>query len=205
MNLFTILAWGMLIPISLSSPTAITKTALAPGIAPSLTCSELATVNTRLDSLIRYAFLPEVPGEKAYAVQGFTHSYKFLINSMHHADCAAEAEKATAGMESVPMHMPMAMSMSAGGKGDVESHFMGHRGEMKSKRQDDGTSAILCLVIDALLEGTGSGGAAAMITTAAAAVPTLVARQDTGIVQQLLTLLGQILDVVLGCDESGSE
>ncbi|BCS27794.1 uncharacterized protein APUU_60842S [Aspergillus puulaauensis] len=204
MNLFTILAWGMLVPISLSSPTAINKMTLAPGIAQSLTCSELATVNTRLDSLIRYAFPPEVPGEKAYAVQGFTHSYKFLINSMHHSDCAAEAQKAMAETESVPMHLPMSMSMSAGEGYDVESYLMGHRNGMKAKRQEDGTNTILCLVIDALLEGVGSGAATAMTTAAAAAVPTLVARQDTGIVQQLLTLLGEILGIVLGCDESGS-
>lgn len=176
------------------------KMTLAPQLAQSLTCAELATVNTRLDSLIRYAFPPEVSGEKAYAVQGFTHSYKFLINSMHHSDCAAEAEKAMAEMEAVPMHMPM----SAGETDDVESHLVGHRNGMKVKRQDDGSNTILCLVIDALLGGSGSGAAPAMATTAAASVPTLVARQDTGIVQQLLTLLGDILDVVLGCDESGS-
>lgn len=189
----------MLVPLSFSSPTVMEKMKMVPEIAFSLSCSELATLNTRLDSLIRYAFPPEVPGDKAYDVQGFAHSYKFLINSMHHADCVSEAEKAMADMESVPMHMPM--SMSAREREDIESYITRHHDSMNSKRQDDQTTEILCLVIDALLVGTGSEEGAATTTTAAS---NLVARQDTGIVQQLLTLLGQILEVVLGCDESAS-
>lgn len=201
MNLFAILTWGMLIPLSFSSQTAMNKMTISPGLASfSLTCPELATLNTKLDSLIRYTFPAEVPGDKAYAVQGFTHSYKFLINSMHHSDCAAEAEKGVAEMESVPMHMPM--SMSAKERDDVEDYIMQHLHGMNVKRQVDQTTMIICLVIDALLEGTGSGSNAA--TTAAPPASKLVGRQDTGIVQQLLTLLGQILDVVLGCDDSGS-
>lgn len=107
---------------------------------------------------------------------------------MHHADCVAEAE-----METVPMHT--SQSMSANERDDFESYISGHRDNMNLKRQSDRTTEILCLVINALLVGTGSEEGAA---------PNLVARQETGIVQQLLTLLGQILEVVLGCDESES-
>ena len=120
---------------------------------------------------------------------------------MHHSDCVAEAEKGMAEMESVPLHMPM--SMSANERDDVESYITQRLDRMNVKRQVDETNMIICLVIDALLEGTGSGGSAT--TTAASPASTLVTRQDTGIVQQLFTLLGQILDVVLGCDESGPE
>ena len=70
MNLFAILTWGMLIALSFSSHTAMNKMTIAPGLASfSLTCPELATLNTKLDSLIRYTFPAEVPGHKAYAVQ----------------------------------------------------------------------------------------------------------------------------------------
>lgn len=95
---------------------------------------------------------------------------------------------------------------------------------------DEKNNTIICLILDALLEGTGddssvssgsvSGRGSGSAPLHASFLPTvnypdpkgvsramewwkggagLVTRQETGIGQQLLTLLGEILDVVLNC------
>ncbi|KAL5051152.1 hypothetical protein BDW71DRAFT_203176 [Aspergillus fruticulosus] len=171
-------------------------------LAHPLTCVQLSTMNSKLDGLIHYAFPAAIRKEAAYAVASFTHAYKVLVNTMHGGDCAVANDD---------MEFNMTMFESGLNSKSV-------------KRQDDtDITAILCVIIDTLL---GDNGGEAIPTggggTSAARLPSVtvtvsqdmvketgasmsaVKRQDNngdeGIVEDLLELVGTILQILLGCD-----
>ncbi|KAL4995592.1 hypothetical protein BDV10DRAFT_187917 [Aspergillus recurvatus] len=174
---------------------------LVGALAHPLTCLQLATMNSKLDGLIHYAFPATIPKEKAYAVASFTHAYKVLINTMHNVGCAIADD-------------------------DMEFNMTMFESGMSSKavkRQDSSDIiAILCVIIDTLLGDnggeaipSGSDSASARLPSATAAISrnmvvetagsmSVVKRQDgggdDGIVEELLELVGTILQILLGCD-----
>ncbi|KAL4918425.1 hypothetical protein BDW62DRAFT_200805 [Aspergillus aurantiobrunneus] len=183
MHPLSLLSVSLLLTFVLALPPS-NPSSMQPAAYQSLTCPQLAALNTQLDLLINYTYPPTVPSDKIYAVAYFTHSYKILINTIHHTDCVAE----TADNMS-PASFP--------GNSQTVNNMMKSQAPILVRGDDDTTTQILCIVLDALL-GNSDGSEEALPANGSG----LVARQDSpGLVAQLLTLLGDILDVVLGCSE----
>ncbi|KAL3476288.1 hypothetical protein BJX99DRAFT_258608 [Aspergillus californicus] len=229
-----LLSWSLLLPFSFSTPlTSMSmsmsmSTPLPPSNPHSLTCPQLTFVNEKLDAVLHNSFPPSVPQNKIYAVESFTHAYKFLVNTMHHSDCPDESSN---GLTPIPMSNGNRVGEKTT-KEAIMSHYdainLAPRGGGDDDYDDEKNNTIICLVLDALLEGTGGssvggsvssgsgrgrGGQASFLPAVNHPDPKgvakvvgwwkggagLVRRQDTGIGQQILTLLGEILDVVLEC------
>ncbi|RDW93048.1 uncharacterized protein DSM5745_00370 [Aspergillus mulundensis] len=99
------LLWA-LAPFTLS-PTATASDLAAPAPGPyfpfpfgpgslshPLACAELLSVNQRLDAFTYYAFPPgSLDPDTISAMEGFTGSYKTLLNALHRDDCAADTKE----------------------------------------------------------------------------------------------------------------
>ncbi|KAL4943064.1 hypothetical protein BDV06DRAFT_221580 [Aspergillus oleicola] len=207
--LSTILTFTLL-PSAISASPPMSPLSLSPAtlsaLAHPLTCPQVTSLNNHLDSFIHYAFPASVPPEKAYAVASFTHGYKVLLNNMHGNGCATS---------------------DTDGDGDMGLNATAFLEDMKkqqgvTKRQGDTVTAILCVIVDTLLgdnggeaiptSNGGSGVGAGLPTVSVTVSDTgmgpmetgVVKRQDNngdeGIVEDLLELVGTILQIILGCE-----
>ncbi|KAL4804938.1 hypothetical protein BDV18DRAFT_161338 [Aspergillus unguis] len=204
------LQWIFLLPLTYAIPTTFTPPAITiaigkdivghpnaelhvrdfQGVAQALTCAQLNQLNARIDEFTHHVYPSTVPGEKVTAVNGLAGAYKGLINALHRGDCIPHVSGGGSGG-----------GTGSGGEG-MKGGMLG-MGRLV-ERQDDTDNEVVCLVIDALLGGeAGSGCDGATVED-----NKMVKRQDDldGIVEQILALVGSILQTVLGCgSDSGSQ
>ncbi|KAL4738851.1 hypothetical protein BDV11DRAFT_170592 [Aspergillus similis] len=209
LSLGTLVSASTPLPTSTMDASFSIPSSLTNAFAHPLTCPQLSTMNSKLDELVHYAFPATIPTEEAYAVALFTHAYKVLVNTMHGTHCAFITE------DDMEFNMTM---------------FESSMNSKVVKRQGAGSTVtdILCVIIDTILgdnggeaipTSSGGGGASsaggARIPSATATTPQnsaeetgrrmrAIKRQDNGgdegIVEDLLKLVGSILQIILGCN-----